>query len=88
VKVQAKEGKGLFAIQIGAFTEDLNAVRLKEALSLKYDNVYIEEAEIKGTIYHRVRIGIFKSFSSAWAVAETMGQEGYQTIIIKTDVRI
>ncbi len=88
VKLQAREGKGLFAIQVGAFTEDLNAVRLKEALSLKYDNAYIEEAEIKGTIYHRVRIGIFKSFSSAWAVAEALGQEGYQPIIVKADVRI
>jgi rare lipoprotein A len=88
VKVQAAERKGLFAIQAGAFTDGANAVRLKEALSLKYDNVSVERAEIRGTVFHRVRIGNFRSFSRAYAVAEQLGQEGYQPIIVKADVRL
>jgi len=88
VKVQAVERKGLFAIQAGAFTEEVNAIRLKEALSLKYSNVSIGQAEIRGTVFHRVRIGNFRSFSKAYAVAEQLGQEGYQPIIVKADVKL
>ncbi|MBA4374468.1 MAG: septal ring lytic transglycosylase RlpA family lipoprotein [Thermodesulfovibrio sp.] len=88
VKVQDVERKGLFAIQTGAFTEEANAVRLKEALSLKYDNVSVEQAHVRGVVFHRVRIGNFRSFSKAYSVAEQLGQEGYQPIIVKADVKI
>lgn len=88
VKVQAAERIGLFAIQAGAFTEGANAIRLREALSLKYDNVSIEQAEIRGTVFHRVRIGNFRSFSRAYSVAEQLGQEGYQPIIVKPDLKL
>lgn len=88
VRSQSAERKGLFAIQAGAFSEGLNAVRLKTALSLKYDNVYIEEAPVKGVTFHRVRLGTFKTYGSAYAVAEQLGQEGYQPVIVRADLKL
>lgn len=88
VKFQTSEKTGLFAIQIGAFTENINAVQLKVALRLKYGNVYIQEAEVKGTTYYRVRVGNYENYNSALSIAEQLGQEGYQALLMKADVKI
>ena len=88
VKVQTSEKTGLFAIQVGAFTDSINAIQLKVALKLKYPNVYIQEAEVKDTTYYRVRIGNYGDYKSAIAVAEQLGQEGYQALLLKADVKI
>ncbi|MDA8083589.1 MAG: septal ring lytic transglycosylase RlpA family protein [Nitrospiraceae bacterium] len=88
VKVQSPDRKGQFVIQVGAFTDMMNAVRLKAALGLKYDNVTIEETDLRGTVFHRVRLGTFKSFSRAYGVAEELGQEGYQPIIVKSGLKV
>lgn len=88
VKVQSNGKAGPFAIQIGSFTESINAVRLKAALRLKYDNVYIQEAQLKKTTYYRVRIGNFDTLGSALSAAEKLGQEGYPAVVMKADVKI
>ena len=88
VKVQSVERTGPFAIQIGSFAEGVNAVRLKAGLDLKYNNVYIQEAELKGAKYFRVRIGNYDDFNSALKIAEELGQEGYQSVILKAEVKI
>lgn len=86
VKIQPVSKTGPFAIQVGAFTENLNAVRLKAGLSLKYDQVYIQEIEINGTRYYRVRIGNFELLNNAVSVAEQLGQEGYPTLVTKAEL--
>lgn len=88
IKVQADEKTGPFAIQIGSFTEGVNAVRLKAGLDLKYNNSYIQETEINGEKYFRVRIGNYEDFNTALTIAEELGQVGYQTIIMKAKVKI
>ncbi|MBI5641646.1 MAG: septal ring lytic transglycosylase RlpA family protein [Nitrospirae bacterium] len=88
VKVQAGDRTGPFAIQVGSFTESVNAIRLKAALKLKYNNVYIQETEVKGTTYYRVRVGNFSTFTKAESAAEELGQEGYPAVIMKADVKI
>lgn len=88
VKVQAKEKQGPFAIQAGSFSDSINAIRLKKALSLKFNNVYIQEAEVKGETYYRVRIGDFGQLDKAVSVAEELGREGYPVLVMKADVRI
>lgn len=88
VKVQTSEKTGLFAIQVGAFTDSINAVRLKVALRLKYANVYIQETEVEGMTYYRVRVGNYKDYNTALSVAEQLGQEGYPTLLLKADVKI
>lgn len=88
VTVQTNALTGPFAIQIGSFTENLNAIRLKAALNLRYGNVYIQETGLKGAVYYRVRIGNFEKFETAVSVAEKLGQEGYQPFVIKADAKI
>ncbi|MGE5299539.1 MAG: septal ring lytic transglycosylase RlpA family protein [Acidobacteriota bacterium] len=88
VKVQSAGKTGPFAIQVGSFAESINAVRLKVALRLKYGNVYIQDAELKGATYYRVRIGNFESLNSAVSTAEQLGQEGYPAVVMKADVKI
>jgi len=88
VKVQTSEKTGLFAIQVGAFADSINAIQLKVALRLEYANVYIQETEIKGMTYYRVRVGNYEDYSTALSVAEQLGQEGYQALLLKADVKI
>jgi rare lipoprotein A len=88
VKVQSSGKTGPFAIQVGSFTESINAVRLKVALRLKYGNAYIQEAELDGNTYYRVRIGNFDTLGNAVSTAEQLGQEGYPTVVLKADMKI
>ena len=88
VKVQSSNRSGPFAIQVGSFTEGINAVRLTVALRLKYANAYSQETEVKGVTYYRVRIGNFEQFNQAMETAEQLGQEGYPAVILKADIRI
>ncbi len=85
VKVQAYGAAGPFAIQVGAFTEALNAFRLRTALSITYPNVYIQEQDVKGVRYYRVRIGDYDSVGMIMPTAEALGQEGYQAYIVRVD---
>ena len=88
VKVQTSEKTGLFAIQVGAFTESINAIQMKVALRLKYANVYVQETEVKGETYYRVRVGNYQDYNTALSVAEQLGQEGYPALLLKADVQI
>lgn len=88
VKVSVSGGNGPFAIQVGSFTDAINAIRLKKGLGLKFDNVYIQEAEVRGGIFYRVRIGNFGQFEKAFSLAEDLGREGYPAIVLRADVRI
>jgi rare lipoprotein A len=88
VRVQAVGKTGPFAVQVGSFSESINAIRLKKALNLKYGNVYIQEAEIKGSNYYRVRVGNFDVMSGALSTAEQLGQEGYPALVVKADLKI
>ncbi len=84
-RIQTDGRRGPFAIQVGSFAGSTNAIRLKIGLSLEYDNVYIQEAVQEGTKYYRVRIGDYSDFNKAVSVAGKLGQEGYQTIVLKVD---
>lgn len=88
VKVQSADKKGPFAIQVGAFSDSANAARLKTSLRLKYANAYIQEAEVKGATWYRVRVGNFDQFSQAMTTAEQLGQEGYPAQIVKADLKM
>lgn len=88
-KVKIQSGRnGPFAVQLGAFTDNSNAVRLKQALGFKYGNVYIQEAFTKGATFYRVRIGNFDNFGRAVSLAEDLGQEGYHPVVMKADATI
>ncbi|MDA8431524.1 MAG: septal ring lytic transglycosylase RlpA family protein [Nitrospiraceae bacterium] len=87
-KVESSGQAGPFAIQVGSFAESINAVRLKVALRLKYGNVYIQEADLKGGTHYRVRIGNFDTLRGALSTADRLGEEGYSAIVLKADIRM
>src|SRR4030065_872842 len=71
----------LVSIQVGSFKELANAARLKMALELKYDKVYITETDITGNRYYRVRVGTFRIKGEALSLAKILAGEGYDTLI-------
>jgi len=78
--------RGLFTVQIGAFTEKQTAYKLKWLLSEKYRTiVFVKKKWKDGKLYYRVRVGRFLSLRKASAVAEKLAQEGYPVIIIPID---
>ncbi len=87
-KIKALDRSGPFAIQIASFKRNINAIRLKKALSFSYSNVYIQETVIAGEVYYRVRIGDFRKFDNALTLARELGQVGYQSIIVRAETRI
>lgn len=72
---------GLVTIQIGSFKEVSNATRLKMALELRYDKVYITEADINGSRFYRVRIGTFRLKGDALRLSRILSDEGYEVLI-------
>ncbi len=79
---------GLVTIQIGSFKEVSNATRLKTALELRYDKVYITEADISGSRFYRVRIGTFREKNDALRLAKILSDEGYSVLITNYDEKM
>ena len=72
-------------VQVGSFIEELNALRLKKGLEFEYNNVFVTTVFLKGRKYHRVRIGEFNSYDSAYVFAQKLADEGYSTLIMTKD---
>ena len=72
-------------IQIGSFKELSNATRLKIELEDRYSEVYINEVDIDGSRYYRVRIGKYQTTDETYHRAKTLADEGYKIVIIKSD---
>lgn len=75
------ETSGYVTIQVGSFTEDSNAGRLKKGLEMAYTNVYITTVHLDGQKFYRVRIGKFTDIENAHSVAERLADEGYSIMI-------
>jgi len=76
---------GALTVQVGAFTEQENANRLKQGLEIKYDNVHITTVLLNGKKFYRVKVGKFNSGNSAYSTAEKLADEGYSTFITSGD---
>ena len=79
---------GPYAIQVGAFKEMDNALRLKSGLELKYKNVYIVEATVNNAAFYRVRIGKFQRRDEAFSLGKALAEEGYSPLIVHYDERV
>jgi rare lipoprotein A len=75
---------GVVNIQVASFIDMSSAFRLKKGLEVKYKNVFVTRATIKGEQYYRVKIGKFKRHKKALAVAKQLADEGYD-VFIDTD---
>lgn len=68
-------------IQLGAFTDITNANRFKKGLELRYENVSVSAALVRGEKFYRVRIGKFSSLEDAQRVTKKLADEGYTLFI-------
>jgi rare lipoprotein A len=77
---------GLVTVQIGSFKEETNASRLKQGMDFNYNDVHITPVLVNGEKFYRVRIGKFKNYDNAYAVAEKLADEGYNTLITSKEL--
>lgn len=76
---------GPVTVQVGSFKEETKASRLKHGLDFSYKDVHITSAYVNGEKFYRVRIGKFRNYDNAYAVAEKLADEGYNTLITSRD---
>jgi len=66
-----------FYIQVGAFSDRINAVNLRNRLSdMDNVNIHISEAEVGGSVVHRVRIGPINEVEIADNIVAELGRYG------------
>ncbi len=69
------DDKGDFVIQIRATTKKDDADKISQKLLAQGYRVFIESTESKGTVYHRVRLGFFKTRDDAKKFQELFEKE-------------
>jgi rare lipoprotein A len=72
-----------YAIQVGAFADRDNAVRLKSTLSQHFDGVYLATLDGQGGTYYRVRLGRFSQREQAVQFARSVTPLGLPVIIVE-----
>ncbi len=77
--------RGPFTIQVGSFVQYINAIRLKKALRLSREDIYIRSATIHGETMFRVRVGKFHDREKALQLAERLANEGYSVLLMNYD---
>ncbi len=79
---------GPFTIQVGSFRDKSNAVSLKTALELKYKQVYLQQANINGENYFRVRLGRFLEINEVKKLGKILADKGYNVFITKYEEKV
>jgi peptidoglycan lytic transglycosylase len=75
-----------FAVQVGAFADRDNALRLKASLQRRFDDVRVATLNASGGHYYRVRVGRFARRADAVAVARSVTPLGLPAIIVEDGV--
>jgi rare lipoprotein A len=73
-------GRG-FTVQVGAFSDKDNAVKMTQALGREIPNVYISVFQTPEARYYRVRVGHFTTREMAHALATKLAHMGYSVMI-------
>jgi rare lipoprotein A len=68
---------GTFSLQVGSFTVRTNAYRFADELRKKYGSADVQEAQLQGKTFYRVRLGRYNSLSSAQAGQEQYSRRGF-----------
>ncbi len=77
---------GNFTVQVGAFTQRENAERLRMRLAARYMPIVIDEADLPGGHFFRVRVGRVPTQDAAQRLAATLaGEGGLQTFVVRMD---
>jgi rare lipoprotein A len=73
---------GRFTIQIGAFSDQKNAARLKTTLEKEYTKAHIQSYDSGQKIYYRVRVGNFFKLDHAERFEQKLVKDGYTEAFI------
>jgi rare lipoprotein A len=77
---------GEFTVQVGAFTVETNAQRLRRRLAEQYHPVFIQKYDSPIGTFYRVRAGRIGSIAGARALARELAQrEGVQPFVVRLD---
>jgi rare lipoprotein A len=77
---------GAFAVQVGAFTLRDNAESLRMRLASRYMPIVIDEADLPGGHFFRVRVGRVTTPEAAGRLATRLaGEGGLQAFVIRLD---
>ncbi|MFB0506141.1 MAG: septal ring lytic transglycosylase RlpA family protein [Thermodesulfobacteriota bacterium] len=82
--IAKKEDEGFgrgFTVQVGAFSDKGNAVKLTNALGKEIRDVYISVFETPMARYYRVRVGHFNTRERAYRLAAQLADMGYSVLI-------
>jgi rare lipoprotein A len=74
--------KGNFTFQIGAFSDQQNAIRLKDKLDQTYKNSHVSEYDNGLEILYRVRVGRASSLEEALEYEKALIQHGFKDVFI------
>lgn len=69
---------GSYAVQVAAFTDSSNARRLAGLLKRRYGASSIEEAQVRGSTFFRVRVGRYESLKKAEEARGGFERNGYR----------
>jgi rare lipoprotein A len=80
-----KEETG-YTVQVGAFIQEENALKLREQLQRRYQPVYIRIAETSERRYYRVRVGRLPTEEQADRLAARLNvREKLETFVVRED---
>lgn len=73
---------GTFCVQVGAFAEQKNALRLKAQLALHYSPVSILASEARQGLLYRVRVGNYPTLEATFAAQKDLSGRGYRDTFV------
>jgi len=73
---------GDFTIQVGAFKDRQNAVRLRDKLAVTYQNAHIREYESAHGTFYRVRVGRSNKLEQAGKFKKVLEAAGYADAMV------
>ena len=68
---------GTFALQVAALKIKANAYRYADELKRKYGSADVQEANVGGTMFYRVRLGRYSSLRAAQSAQESFERKGF-----------
>ncbi len=77
---------GAFTVQVGAFLQKENAVKLRQNLERRYQPVFVHESDSAKGVFYRVRVGRLPNEAAADRMAEKLRtQERLTTFVVRLD---
>lgn len=71
-----------FAVQVGSFLVEENAMRLQAQLVERYGDVFIQSYQAPDGVYYRVRVGRLQALGEALALADDLRREPGVTVAL------